>query len=178
MGYLFNDIVENAPSEFDAAMDWQRYYRFLANDPQRLPPLNSRASAFGAGFVRPRRRSLEDHQLTAQADRDPRFNFIEGDFGQILVKHPELEGTFAIAFENYGILKYSHFERALRIYLRLLKLGGRLYFSSPGVTIYRNDGIPVSLAKYLRAIEGVSAQVRRNPATPIDSRRSSWASSR
>lgn len=125
--------------------------------PVKLPAVDKRAKAVAVGFKRPRPSRVDDHDNKARADKDPRFEYIEGDIGKIFKTHPKLKGVVKIITDFHGVMQYSHLQKTLEIYLRLLKKGGKIYFSNPNAVIMKN-GKPVSIVQYLSAIKGAKFQ--------------------
>jgi hypothetical protein len=118
-----------------------------------LPPVRKRARAVAIGYIRPEPDGC-DHPQKGRADASVRFRYIEGAIATLIKRHPELKGAVSLITDHFGILKYTHFQSSLEIYLQLLKVGGRVYFSEPNANI-RNHGRKVSLLSYLSQIEGV-----------------------
>ena len=95
----------------------------------KLPPRDERATVIAVSKRRPRRdRSLDEDGLDAVM-RERRLYYLSADVVNLPVLYPLLKGRVSLIEDVYGALKYSHFEKVLRAYLSLLKVGGKIHFS-------------------------------------------------
>ncbi len=146
MDYLYDDFIKTGYG----ADGKPRPYSNLA-----LPPKDQRARVVAVSFERPKRNRdpREEHPHRDEADRNPKFIYIECPIQDLAEKHPEYVGAIALITDRHGTLQYYHLQKAMIAYLKLAKVGAKIHFSTPYARIKRN-GILVSMVEYFRAIKG------------------------